>query len=135
MLAWKRDIAVLTAGTVKVTVNPRIRLMQPHESQTSEPHMSSYNLEIREVRLSDAGDYACQIGSMDPKEIVHTLEVLVPPKINKMHPDTRVDVSKGASIRLECRANGNPPPRIVWTRKVSKCFSAYVHTYVYISYQ
>lgn len=39
-------------------------------------HMSSYNLEIQNVRVSDAGEYACQIGSIIPKEIVHSLEVL-----------------------------------------------------------
>lgn len=39
-------------------------------------HSNSYNLEIQNVRMSDAGDYACQIGSIVPKEIVHSLEVL-----------------------------------------------------------
>lgn len=39
-------------------------------------HSNSYNLEIQNVRTSDAGEYACQIGSIVPKEIVHSLEVL-----------------------------------------------------------
>lgn len=43
----------------------------------------------------------------------------VPPKIDYVAPSTRVDVSKGASIKLECRATGNPPPKIVWSRKVT----------------
>lgn len=43
---------------------------------------------------------------------------IVPPKIDYIAPSTRVDVSKGASIKLECRATGNPPPKLVWTRKV-----------------
>lgn len=30
----------------------------------------------------------------------------VPPKIDYVAPSTRVDVSKGASIKLECRASG-----------------------------
>lgn len=42
----------------------------------------------------------------------------MPPKIDFVGPSTRVDVSKGASIKLECRAVGNPVPKIVWTRKV-----------------
>lgn len=77
MLAWKRDIAVLTAGNVKVTMNPRIRLM-PAQTPTeiNEPRSSSYNLEIQNVRITDVGEYACQIGTMVPKEIVHSLEVL-----------------------------------------------------------
>lgn len=77
VLAWKRDIAVLTAGNVKVTVNPRIRLMSTGENvDTNEPHANSYNLEIRDVRRTDAGAYVCQVGTMEPKEILHTLEVL-----------------------------------------------------------
>lgn len=77
VLAWKRDIAVLTAGDVKVTMNPRIRLMPPQGmDENSDPHSSSYNLEIQSVRTNDAGDYACQLGTIVPKEIVHSLEVL-----------------------------------------------------------
>lgn len=80
MLAWKHEIAVLTAGPVKVTSNPRIRLMPPQgiidTTDTHSTQSNSYNLEIQNVRMADAGDYACQIGSIVPKEIVHSLEVL-----------------------------------------------------------
>lgn len=81
VLAWKHGIAVLTAGDVKVTSNPRIRLMPPQQgiidtSVARSTHSNSYNLEIQNVRMTDAGDYACQIGSIVPKEIVHSLEVL-----------------------------------------------------------
>lgn len=77
VLAWKHGIAVLTAGDVKVTSNPRIRLMPPQGIiDTSTARSSSYNLEIQNVRITDAGEYACQIGSIVPKEIVHSLEVL-----------------------------------------------------------
>lgn len=58
-------------------MNPRIRLMPPQGiTELNEPHSSSYNLEIQNVRINDAGEYACQIGTMIPKEIVHSLEVL-----------------------------------------------------------
>lgn len=125
MLAWKRDIAVLTAGGVKVTVNPRIRLMPIQGTADQHGALSTgYNLEISDVRVTDAGDYICQIGSMEPKEIVHTLEVLVPPKIDFVSPQNKLDVHKGAPIRLECQGSGNPPPKIIWSRRVSflKCF-------------
>lgn len=74
VLAWKHGIAVLTAGDVKVTSNQRIRLMPPQG--VVDTKSNSYNLEIQNVRTNDAGDYACQMGSIIPKEIVHSLEVL-----------------------------------------------------------
>lgn len=117
ILAWKRDIAVLTAGNVKVTMNPRIRLMPSSAVDVKNSNLHGYNLEIKDVRITDAGDYACQIGTIVPREIVHTLEVLVPPKIDHVSPPSRLDASKGAAVRLECRATGNPEPKIIWSRK------------------
>lgn len=78
VLAWKHGIAVLTAGDVKVTSNPRIRLMPPQGiiNTSDRSHSNSYNLEIQNVRTTDEGDYACQLGTIVPKEIVHSLEVL-----------------------------------------------------------
>ncbi|XP_070504142.1 lachesin-like [Chironomus tepperi] len=125
VLAWKRGNAVLTAGSVKVTMNPRIRLIPVHElpeisstSMSSHKSPTGYNLELRDVRVTDAGDYACQIGTIEPQEIVHKLEVLVPPKIDFISPSGgRLDVAKGSPIRLECRGSGNPTPKIYWSRK------------------
>lgn len=78
VLAWKHGIAVLTAGDIKVTSNQRIRLMPPQNTSevSSQSHSKSYNIEIQNVRTTDYGEYACQIGSVIPKEIMHSLEVL-----------------------------------------------------------
>ncbi|EDW38839.1 GL13761 [Drosophila persimilis] len=64
VVAWKRGIAILTAGSVKVTPDPRVRLV------------NGFNLQIREALPTDAGDYICQIATMDPREITHTVEIL-----------------------------------------------------------
>lgn len=127
VLAWKRGNAVLTAGNVKVTMNPRIRLIPVHElpevNGASAKSPTGYNLELRDVRTVDAGEYACQIGTLEPQEIVHKLEVLVPPKIDFTSPTGgRLDVAKSSPIRLECRGSGNPTPKIYWSRKVRLSF-------------
>ena len=62
--AWKRGIAVLTAGNVKVSPDDRYSLVH------------GYDLEIREVTPQDEGEYICQIATLVPQEITHTLEVL-----------------------------------------------------------
>jgi hypothetical protein len=64
VLAWKRGIAILTAGQVKVTPDPRVRLV------------NGYTLQIRDAVPSDAGDYICQIGTLEPREITHHVEIL-----------------------------------------------------------
>lgn len=118
---------MLTAGPVKVTMNPRIRLIPVHElpevnGASSVKSPAGYNLELRDVRVTDAGEYGCQIGTLEPQEIVHKLEVLVPPKIDFISPGGgRLDVAKTSPIRLECRGTGNPTPKIYWSRKVC-CF-------------
>lgn len=63
VLAWKKGIAVLSAGNVKVSPDPRINLV------------NGYSLEIKEVGPQDAGDYVCQIGTLEPREITHTVEI------------------------------------------------------------
>ena len=63
-MAWKRGNAILTAGPTKVSPDDRIRLVE------------GYNLEIRDVQTTDAGDYICHIATLKPREITHTLEVL-----------------------------------------------------------
>jgi hypothetical protein len=64
VLAWKKGIAILTAGITKVTPEERIRIVE------------GYNLEIRNAQINDAGNYICQIGTLDPVELKHTLQIL-----------------------------------------------------------
>lgn len=70
MLAWKRGIAILTVGQVKVSPDPRVRLVNGN------------TLQIRDAVPSDAGDYICQIASFEPQEITHHVEIL---SKNKIH--------------------------------------------------
>lgn len=63
-MAWKRGIAILSAGAVKVSPDPRLRLV------------NKYNLQIRDAGPTDAGDYICQIATLEPIEITHTVEIL-----------------------------------------------------------
>lgn len=105
ILAWKRGNAILTAGPTRVSPDERIRLVE------------GYNLEIRDVQTTDAGDYICHLATLHPKEITHTLEVLVPPRIQRLKSGSSVEVRKGEPVTLDCNASGNPIPNITWTRK------------------
>lgn len=63
-MAWKRGIAILTAGEIKVSPDPRVRLV------------NGYTLQIRDAVPSDVGDYICQLGTLEPREITHHVEIL-----------------------------------------------------------
>ncbi|XP_076262740.1 limbic system-associated membrane protein-like isoform X2 [Rhynchophorus ferrugineus] len=105
VLVWKKGIAVLSAGKTLVSPDPRVTLKP------------DYSLEIKEVGPQDAGDYVCQIGTLEPREITHTVEILVPPRIHQVTSKGRVEVKKGSTVRLECKASGNPVPKVTWSRK------------------
>ncbi|ERL95047.1 hypothetical protein D910_12317 [Dendroctonus ponderosae] len=96
VLAWKKGIAVLSAGSVKVSPDPRVQLI------------NGFNLEIREVGPQDSGDYVCQIGTLEPREITHTLEVLEPVdyKPNQPPPKCKHVLTAPDNVRVLQRARG-----------------------------
>lgn len=110
-MVWKRGIAVLSAGNVKVTPDPRIKLVE------------GYNLEIQDVQTQDAGDYVCQLGTLQPREITHTLEILgelffffllFPITTNAWKPTNRPNGGSKSlhyfSLLLHCPHPPPPPP-------------------------
>lgn len=64
VVAWKRGIAILSAGNVKVTPDRRVELVH------------GFSLQIHNATQQDAGDYSCQIATMTPIEITHTVDIL-----------------------------------------------------------
>lgn len=107
ILLWRRGSAVVTASNLMITRDQRFRLLE------------GYSLQIKGVRPQDAGDYICQIGDQENRDLVHTVEILVPPTV-RAHPETgHVTARKGSTVTLECKASGNPVPSISWVKRVS----------------
>ncbi|XP_052902862.1 protein amalgam-like [Anopheles moucheti] len=107
ILLWRRGSAVVTAANLIITRDTRFKLLE------------GYSLQIKNVRPQDAGDYNCQIGDHDNRDLVHTVEILVPPSVRSNPESGHVTVRKGGTATLECKASGNPVPSISWTRKDS----------------
>ena len=108
ILLWRRGSSVVTASNLMITRDQRFRLLD------------EYSLQIKGVRPQDAGDYICQIGDQENRDLVHTVEILVPPTV-RAHPETgHVTARKGSTVTLECKASGNPVPSISWVKRVRK---------------
>jgi len=107
ILLWRRSAIVLTAQNLMVTRDARFKLVD------------GFNLQVSNVKIQDAGDYVCQIGDQEPRDQVHTLEILVPPSIRPVPDHGLVSARQGSTVTLECKASGNPVPNVFWSRKVS----------------
>ncbi|XP_063848053.1 protein amalgam-like isoform X2 [Scylla paramamosain] len=71
---------------------------------------------LQGVKRSHAGKYVCRIESSPAIEIVHSLDVQYPASVRRMSPAVQ-RVRHGASLTLECLADGNPPAAISWSRQ------------------
>lgn len=63
VLVWKKGTTLLSAGPTMISRDPRLSLI-------------GYNLQLRDIRHSDQGDYICQIGDGSISDLTHTIEIL-----------------------------------------------------------
>ncbi|XP_019869703.1 lachesin [Aethina tumida] len=105
VIVWKRGTTLLSAGQQKISMDPRISLT------------GGFNLQLKDIRHSDQGDYTCQIGDGSQGDLIHTIEILMPPSIQIMPQNGQVVTRKGGPVSFECKANGNPSPVVQWSKK------------------
>ena len=74
---------------------------------------------ISDVIRTDAGPYLCYYQDKEELKLRHFVEVHNPPTVHSITPLKQV-VSKGASVTLECTADGNPMPKIRWSKEGSR---------------
>ncbi|CAF0853870.1 unnamed protein product [Didymodactylos carnosus] len=78
-------------------------------------YVGSHNLVIDRVSEEDAGEYQCQINTEPRKTKRIFLNVQVPPRIVDFRPNPPVlSAQAGSSLRLMCRGEGTPTPKIKW---------------------
>jgi len=105
VLMWKQGPRVLTAGSMLVRRDKRLRL-------------EGNNLVISDLEEEDGGEYDCEIeadGDM-PISVTHRLDILIPPRVVSEPADGNVVVKKGSSVSIKCVASGNPRPEVTWSK-------------------
>ena len=76
-------------------------------------------LSISNLRKEDAGEYACQMTTMEGvREQSHLLTVSVAPSIHALHQDSLLTARIGETVILRCNASGVPSPSIHWYKSV-----------------
>jgi len=102
-LIWKKEGRMISAGDLLIRKDPRMKLIRQ-------------SLEISEVTEDDAGEYICNVETVgDPLDQQHTVTVLVAPSIESVPEDGNIVVHAGAGVTIQCRARGDPSPRISWS--------------------
>ncbi|CAG5122880.1 unnamed protein product, partial [Candidula unifasciata] len=92
------------------------RLLNDMRISVERPFMKDWNLHLRNVSVTDAGVYKCQINT-DPvgtKKI--NLVVTEPPRIIDHTMPTDIEKPEGEMVELFCNATGTPQPEISWYR-------------------
>ncbi|KAK8385320.1 hypothetical protein O3P69_012266 [Scylla paramamosain] len=86
-------------------LRPKMKLMKEGNS-----------FKLSGVRRTHAGSYVCRIETSPAIEVNHTLDVQYQAKVKRVSEEVQ-HVVQGQSVTLECRADGNPPAAISWSRQ------------------
>jgi hypothetical protein len=116
-----RDFRILAyGGSVRDTLSGRVSARKESEEV--------YEIVFRPVQEADTGVIRCELANTEAQvRLEQTISVLVPPSINFITPD--IQVRAGDPITLECRAQGNPPPLLMWTRQGQEYPTSYSSIY------
>ncbi|KAK6480953.1 hemicentin-1-like [Huso huso] len=78
---------------------------------------SQHGLEIQlsQAQIPDSGVYTCVARSRaGAAELSYSLQVQVPPAVERTEPLEQVTVVSGSSVTFTCEARGVPPPSLSW---------------------
>lgn len=71
---------------------------------------------LTNTKRTDSGTYICYYQDNFGTELRFELDVQYPPTVKAKTP-LKQRVEKGASVTVECEANGNPDPIIKWSKE------------------
>ncbi|KAL8603015.1 hypothetical protein ACOMHN_020007 [Nucella lapillus] len=92
------------------------RMINDMRISVERPFLRDWNLHIRNVSITDTGEFMCQLNT-DPvkSKSVHLL-VNVPPSIVEYTQPVELTRMEGQEIELYCNATGVPRPTVTWFR-------------------
>lgn len=93
------------------------RIIDDVRISVERPYIKDWHLHIRNVRVSDSGEYTCQINTTPVKMKIINLKVVVPPTIISHLSSSDMEVREGDTVTLICNVTGIPHPSVTWYRQ------------------
>ncbi|RLU25858.1 hypothetical protein DMN91_002019 [Ooceraea biroi] len=106
-----------------LTVHKHVVVKVPRFS-VSHDNQKTWLLHISSVQQDDRGYYMCQVNTNPMISQVGFLQVVVPPNIlDSLSTESTVAVREHQNITLTCKADGYPPPKLMWKREDGQMIS------------
>lgn len=112
----KYKVAWLDHNSIPLTYEDR-RVVDDTRFTIVRPYTREWNLQVRDVRWDDQGQYRCTINTNPVKSKVIMLHVKVPATILDELSSDDVTVQEGDTIVLICNVTGVPQPEVTWYRR------------------
>ncbi|XP_068215931.1 lachesin-like [Palaemon carinicauda] len=107
---------LLAIDEVVITLIPRYRV--------TKDDATTWTLHVENVSPEDKGYYVCQVNMEPVINQVGYVQVVVPPRfVDEESSQSHVTVQEDNDVRLTCRAEGIPKPKIHWKREDEKPLS------------
>jgi hypothetical protein len=115
-LGPKYKVAWLDHSSIPLTYEDRL-VIDDGRFTVVRPYTKEWNLQIRDIRWEDQGQYRCTINTSPVKSKVIMLHVKVPATIIDELSSDDVTVQEGDTVILICNVSGVPQPEVVWYRR------------------
>ncbi|KAL6266605.1 hypothetical protein P5V15_003450 [Pogonomyrmex californicus] len=110
-----------------LTIHKHVVVKVPRFSVTHD-NQKTWLLHINSVQQDDRGYYMCQVNTNPMISQVGYLQVVVPPNIlDSLSTESTVAVREHQNITLTCKADGYPPPKLMWKREDGQVISINKH--------
>ncbi|XP_044014148.1 lachesin-like [Aphidius gifuensis] len=120
----ERDSMILSLGTRTVSNSQKFGVSLENArtrrnlTTGKNDEESTWKLHIKNVKITDAGCYMCQVNTVPMLKQLGCLDVLVAPDILSTGTSkSEVIVKEGDNATLECKASGKPDPVVSWRKE------------------
>lgn len=107
-VVWSHNDQFLSADDRVITPDSNVRLDSDGKRR--------FNLILSNLDVDKNGTYECAVVSKAYPRFKYNLDVLVPPRINRVPASDEIVINEGESLVVQCLTSGNPKPDLTYSR-------------------